>query len=72
MTQAWEIKVVAVTHPILLQHVQDELVLVELKCASGTVPFNSYAKQETSCTEIATFEVLGKKLNILVHGRRGL
>jgi len=57
----------AVTHAILLQKVQDELVLVQLECAGRAVPFNSYTKQETCWTKITTFEVLGEELNILVN-----
>ena len=41
-------------------------MLVELKCASGVVPFYCYAKQKTSWTKIMAFEVLGEKLDILV------
>ena len=61
----------AVTHTIFLQKVKDELVLVELESASGLVPFNRYTKEETSRTKITTFEVLGKKMNILVNHSGG-
>jgi len=47
---------IAVTHAILLQKIQDELVLVQLECVGRAVPFNSYTKQETCWTKITTFE----------------
>jgi len=55
----------AVTHTIFLQKIQNELVLMQLDCVSGAVPFNCYTKKETSRTKVTTFEVLGEKLNIL-------
>ena len=61
----------AVTHTIFLQKVEDELVLVEFESASGLVPFNRYTKEEMSGTKITTFEVLGKKMNILVNRSGG-
>ena len=57
----------AVTHPILLQSVQDELALVEFQCARRTVPFNGNTKQETSGTKVATFEALREELDIFVN-----
>ncbi len=61
----------AVTCTIFLQKVEDELVLVEFESVSGSVPFNRYTKEEMSRTKITTFEVLGKKMNILVNCSRG-
>src|SRR6266545_6577198 len=63
----WSLDLFAVTHTIFLQKVEDELVLVEFESASGLVPFNRYTKEEMSGTKITTFEVLGKKMNILVN-----
>ena len=62
----------AVTHTILLQSVQDELVLVELQCASRPVPFNSNTKKEMSGTKVTTFEVLREELDIFVNCSRRL
>ena len=60
----------AVTHTIILQSVQDELALVELQRTSRPVPLNSNTEQETSGTEITTFEVLGEELDIVVNCSR--
>ncbi len=67
----WSLDWFAVTHTIFLQKIKDELVLVEFESASGSVPFNRYTKEETSRTKIMTFEVLGKKMNILVNRSGG-